>query len=63
MEFAVLEPEGEFLGLRVPELEAPQYAPLERAAPQHEYQQPAGPRLGSKAEGEKIEPEAATDRW
>ena len=41
-------------GLRVPGPEAPQYAPLEGAAPQQEYRQPTGPRLGSKVEGEKI---------
>ena len=41
-------------GLRVPELEAPQYAPLEGASPQQEYRQPARPRLGSEAKGEKI---------
>ena len=35
--------------LRVPEPEAPQYAPLEGAAPQQEYRQRDGPRL----EGEK----------
>ena len=39
-------------GLRVPEPEVPQYAPLEGAAPQQEYWQPAGPRLGLDAEGE-----------
>ena len=32
-ELAVLEPEGEIPGLWVPEHEAPQYAPLEGAAP------------------------------
>ena len=50
---AVLEPKGEMSGLRVPEPEAPQYAPLEGAAPQQKYRQPAGPRLGPEAEGEK----------
>ena len=45
MELRVLEPEGEKLGLRVPELEAPQNAPLEGAAPQQEYLQLTGPRL------------------
>ena len=39
--------------LRVPEPEAPQYAPLEGADPQQEYRQPTGPRLGPEAEGEK----------
>ena len=38
---------------RVPEPEAPQYAPLEGAAPQQEYRQLADPRLGPEAEGEK----------
>ena len=32
-EAAVLEPEGKMPGLRVPKPEAPQYAPLEGAAP------------------------------
>ena len=41
------------LVLRVPEHEAPQYAPLEGAAPQQEYRQPADPKLGSEAEGDK----------
>ena len=36
-------------GLRVPEPEAPKYAPLEGASPQQEYRQLAGPQL----EGEK----------
>ena len=35
--------------LRVPKPEAPQYAPLEGAAPQQEYQQSAGPQLGPEA--------------
>ena len=39
--------------LRVPEPEAPQYAPLEGDAPQQEYRQPAGPRLGQEARGDK----------
>ena len=39
--------------LRVPEPEAPKYAPLEGATPQQEYWQPAGPRLGPEAEGDK----------
>ena len=33
-ELVVLELKGEMLGLRVPEPKAPQYAPLEGAAPQ-----------------------------
>ena len=45
MELAALELEGEKPGLRVPEPEAPQYAPLEGAAPQQEYLQLASPRL------------------
>ena len=38
-------------GLRVPEPEAPQYAPLEGAAPQQEYRQLAGPRLEGENSG------------
>ena len=41
-------------GLREPEPEASQYTLLEGVAPQQEYQQSAGPRLGPEAEGEKI---------
>ena len=40
-------------GTKVPKPEAPQYAPLAGATPQHEYRLPAGPLLGPKAEGEK----------
>ena len=40
-------------GLRVPKPKAPQYALLEGATPQQEYQQFAGPRLGPEAKGEK----------
>ena len=36
-ELAALESEGEIPGLRVPEPEDPQYAPLEGATPQQEY--------------------------
>ena len=39
------------LGLRVPEPEAPQYAPLKGATHQQEYRQLAGPQL----EGEESE--------
>ena len=56
MELTVLEPEGKKPGLRVPEPEAPQNAPLEGPAPQQEYPQLAGPRL----EGEQSGAEAAT---
>ena len=52
-ELLVLEPEGEMPVLRVLEPEAPQYAPLKGAAPQLEYRQPAGPRVGLETEGEK----------
>ena len=41
-------------GLRVLEPEAPQYAPLEGAAPQQEHRQPTGPQMGPEAKGEKI---------
>ena len=41
----VLNSKGEKPGLRVPEPEALQNAPLEGAAPQQEYPQLADPRL------------------
>ena len=40
-------------GLRVPEPEAPQHAPLEGAAPRQEYRRLAGPWRGPKAKSEK----------
>ena len=51
VELMVLEPEGEKPGLRVPEPEAPQNAPLEEAAPQQEYLQLVGPRLEGEQSG------------
>ena len=48
---AILEPEGEKSGLRVLVLKAPQYAPLEGAAPEQEYRQLAGPRLEGEQSG------------
>ena len=52
-ELTVFDSEGEMPVLRVSEPEAPQYAPLEGAAPQQEYRQLAGPRLGPEVEGDK----------
>ena len=51
MKLAVLELKGEMLGLRVPEPEAPQYAPLEGATHQQEYRQLASRRLEGEESG------------
>ena len=45
------EADGEMLGLRVLEPEAPKYAPLEGAAHQHEYWQLAGPQFEREESG------------